>query len=580
VTLFILAYFAGVLTIASPCILPILPVVMAGAGRPFRNSGLPVLMGLALTFAAVASLASVAGGWAVETNRVGRAVALAAVTLFGLSMLIPGLATRLMAPVVSVGAKFANRAGPRVDGGARTWLGYLLLGLATGLLWAPCAGPVLGLILSGAALQGPSVATGLLLLAYALGASTSLAAGLLLSGRLLAWVKRAMPWGDGLRRALGVAIVIGVAAIWTGLDTGALTRLSLASTFALESRLFAALSPAQPAHPTAAANDVAKDAELSKPLSAIVGTMQWLNTPPLTAADLRGKVVLVNFWTYSCINCLRALPYVRGWAQKYKDQGLVTIGVHTPEFAFEKDIGNITTAAKRLGVVYPIAVDSDFRIWRAFDNDAWPALYFFDADGRMRHQAIGEGEYAKSENMIQELLAQAGRKPVAAVSDIGGDGAQAAADGGNLRSPETYLGYGKSTGFTSPGGIREDAPSHYRDIAHLPLNRWSLEGVWTVGLEFALLNDDAGSVSIRFHARDVHLVMGPATGGMPIRFRVTIDGMPPGAHHGSDTDADGWGTMTDTRLYQLIRQSGEISDRSFEIRFSGPGARAYVFTFG
>ncbi|MDB5503554.1 MAG: cytochrome biosis protein [Tardiphaga sp.] len=578
-TLSILAYAAGVLTIASPCILPILPIVLAGTGKPFRRSGLPLLIGLALTFAAVASLAAVAGGWAVEANRAGRAIALVAVTLFGLSMLLPGLAARLMAPLVFVGARLSDRVGRRGSGDNQTWQASILLGVATGFVWAPCAGPVLGLILTGAALRGPGLETTLLLFAYALGASTSLAVGMLLGGRLLVLVKQAMPWGDGLRRSLGAAIVIGAAAIWTGLDTGTLTRLSLPSTFAFENNLVTTLRP-QAIGPKSTAPDSAESPALPQPLSSVLGAVQWLNTPPLTAADLRGKVVLVNFWTYSCINCLRALPYIRGWAQKYRDRGLVVIGVHTPEFAFEKDVGNVTKAAAMLGVSYPIAIDSDFKIWRAFDNNAWPALYFIGADGRVRHQAIGEGDYVASENAIRQLLAEAGRNPETEVAGIEGEGVQAAADGVDVQTPETYLGYGQATGFTSPGGAREDVPSSYRDIAHLPLNRWTLDGVWTISREFAELSDKTGSISFRFHARDLHLVVGPAVTGAPIRFRVTIDGAPPGANHGADTDADGWGSIMDTRLYQLIRQSSGIVDRTFKIEFSGGGVRAYVFTFG
>jgi cytochrome c biogenesis protein CcdA/thiol-disulfide isomerase/thioredoxin len=580
VTLFILAYAAGALTIVSPCILPIVPIVLTGAGKPFRRHGLPLLIGLALTFAAVASLAAVAGGWAVEANRIGRTIALLALTLFGVSMLIPGPAARPMAPLVLAGNRLSDWSRGGSHDGNGTWLASVLLGVATGLVWAPCAGPVLGLILTGAALRGPGFDTALLLLAYALGASSSLAAGMLLGGRLAALAKQAMPWGDKVRRVLGAAIVLGAAAMWTGFDTGPLTRLSLANTFAFENRLVTALRPSPAAHPNPVVTNTVANSALSGPLLSVLGTTQWLNTPPITAADLRGQVVLVNFWTYSCINCLRALPYVRSWAAKYKDQGLVVIGVHTPEFAFEKDVGNIKSAADMLGVTYPIAVDSDFRIWRAFDNNAWPALYFLGSDGRIRHQAIGEGDYLASEAVIQKLLAEAGHDANMNVAEVEGEGAQAAADIGNLKSPETYLGYGQGSGFTSPGGIREDVPSLYRTIASLPLNRWTLDRTWTIHREFAELNDQTGSVSIRFHARDVHLVMGPSVPGTEIRFRVTIDGVAPGLNHGADTDADGWGTILDARLYQLVRQTDGSTDRSLKIEFIGKSARAFAFTFG
>ena len=293
----------------------------------------PMLLGLAFAFAAVASLASVAGGWAVDANRYGRIVALALMTLFGLTMLVPALAERLTRPVVSIGSRLLGWAGQRTMASGATAGSSMLLGVATGLVWAPCAGPVLGLILTGAALRGPSVETSLLLLTYGLGAATSLAAGLLFGRRLLALVRQSAPWGNGLRRILGAAVVAGAAVIWLGLDTGLLTRLSSIGTNLFEQRLIAALR-----------YEPALDAA---PGDALFGAQQWLNTQPLRRDDLRGKVVLVNFWTYSCINCLRALPHIRAWADRYKDRGLVVIGVHTPEFAFEKDVANVRERRSR-----------------------------------------------------------------------------------------------------------------------------------------------------------------------------------------------------------------------------------------
>jgi cytochrome c biogenesis protein CcdA/thiol-disulfide isomerase/thioredoxin len=579
-TFIFLAYAAGLLTIASPCILPILPIIAARADQPFRRAGLPLLVGLALTFAVVASLASVAGGWAVDANRYGRGIALGGLVFFGLTMLLPGFAAWTMAPFVSLGVRLSDWAGDRAAVENRTTLTSLLLGIATGLVWAPCAGPVLGLILTGAALNGPSSETTFLLLAYGLGAATSLAGGLLLGGRLLAPFKRSSSWNEGLRRVLGAAVVVGTIAIAAGLDTGVLTRLSTASTTAFENTLVHALQPAR-AEGTATTVRSAQAASLPAPLSSVLGTKQWLNTPALAAGDLRSKVVLVNFWTYSCINCLRVLPYVRAWAEKYKDQGLVVIGVHTPEFAFEKDVDNVRNATGMLGVKYPVAIDSDFRIWRAFDNNAWPAIYFIDANGVVRHQAIGEGDYIISEKVIQKLLAEANHKPEAAdLAKVEGDGAQAAADGVGLRSSETYLGFGQASGFFSPGGARSDEPSTYRHVAKLPLNKWTLGGAWTIGREFAVLGEKGGSIAFHFQARDLHLVIGPSSQTRPTRFRVTIDGMPPGADHGADADADGWGMLKDTRLYQLVRQAAEVRDRTFKIEFDDPGVKAYVFTFG
>jgi thiol-disulfide isomerase/thioredoxin len=413
-----------------------------------------------------------------------------------------------------------------------------------------------------------------------LGAATSLAAGLLLGGRLLAVVKRSARWGDGLRRILGAAVVAGAATIWLGLDTGLLTRWSSASTNSLEQDLIATLRKA-PALALGTAAYAAPGPALSRPQRSLLGARQWLNTQPLRAEDIRGKVVLVNFWTYSCINSLRALPYVRAWAEKYKDRGLVVIGVHTPEFAFEKDVANVRQASASLGVFYPVAIDSDYGIWRAFNNQAWPAFYFIGADGLVRHHVLGEGDYDQSERLIQQLLSEAKGAPVASdIVAVTGDGPQAAADERDLRSPETYIGYAQARNFASPDGVREDAPSLYRTVSALPLNRWGLAGVWTIGGEFATLGDKSGSITYRFHARDLHLVLAPPSQGQPIRFRVKIDGAPPGADHGFDVDAEGRGSVQEARMYQLVRQSGAVADRTFEIEFFDAGVRAYAFTFG
>ena len=580
-TLFILAYLAGVLTIVSPCILPVLPFVLARVGQPFRRNGLPMLVGMAFAFATVASLAAVTGGWAIELNRHGRTLALVLIALFGLALLFPGLSARLTAPLVALGERLSRTADERVAGGGSTIGWSALLGVATGLLWAPCAGPVLGLILAGAALGGPSLETTLLLLLYASGAATSLAVALLSGGRLLSTMKRSLGFGDGLRRALGAGVLASVMAISLGIDAGLLTRISSSGTTAVEQMLIDLVRPASTGKASSTASLVTPAHAEAKPAAPLFGATRWLNASPLTTENVKGKVVLVNFWTYSCINCLRVLPHVRAWAEKYGDRGLVVVGVHTPEFAFEKDIANVAKAAVSLGVNYPIAIDNDFAIWRAFGNQAWPALYFIGADGHVRHHVLGEGGYDRSERLIQQLLTEANGAPVASdvVATIG-KGPQAAADEGNLRSGETYIGYAQARNFASPGGIREDLPSLYRTLAALSLNRWSLAGVWTIGGEFATLNDPAGSITYRFHARDLHLVLAPPDRGRPIRFRVRIDGAPPGADHGSDVDAEGLGNVREDRLYQLIRQTGQVADRTFEIEFLDAGVRAYAFTFG
>jgi len=320
----------------------------------------------------------------------------------------------------------------------------------------------------------------------------------------------------------------------------------------------------------------------SKPqLSSLERATEWLNAPPLTPAALRGKVVLVDFWTYTCINWLRTLPYVRAWADKYRDQGLVVIGVHAPEFSFEKNVDNVRWAAKEMRVDYPIAVDSDHVIWRAFKNQYWPALYFIDAQGRARHHHFGEGAYEQSEMIIQRLLAEAG---VGGVGDdlvsVDARGLEAAADWGSLKSPENYVGYQRAQNFASPGGAVLDKPRMYQLPARLRLNDWALSGDWTVRKESAALNKANGTIAYRFHARDLHLVMGPAVPGTSVRFRVRIEGQPPGAAHGVDVDERGDGTITEQRLYQLIRQPKPIADRQFEIEFLGSDVEIFAFTFG
>ena len=316
-------------------------------------------------------------------------------------------------------------------------------------------------------------------------------------------------------------------------------------------------------------------------LPSLASASEWLNSPPLTAAELRGKVVLVEFWTYTCIYWIRTLPHVRAWAEKYKDQGLVVIGVHTPEFAFEKDLDNVRQAAKAMRVEYPIAIDNDYAIWRAFKNNAWPALYFVDARGRIRHHHLGEGEYEKSEKVIQQLLSEAGvggigRELVA----VDGRGVEAAADWRSLKSPETYVRYERAASFASPGGAVLDKRHVYTAPAQLRLNYWALSGDWTVGKQLTVLNKPNGRIVYRFHARDLHLVMGPAARGTSVRFRVLIDGQPPLAAHGVDVDEQGYGTVTEQRLYQLIRQPKPITDRQFEIEFLDSGVEAFAFTFG
>jgi thiol-disulfide isomerase/thioredoxin len=316
-------------------------------------------------------------------------------------------------------------------------------------------------------------------------------------------------------------------------------------------------------------------------LPSLGGATGWLNSEPLTAAGLRGNVVLVSFWTYTCINWLRQLPYVRAWAEKYKDHGLVVIGVHTPEFAFERNMENVRRAAKDLQVTYPTAIDSDYAIWRAFDNHYWPALYFVDAQGQIRHHHFGEGQYEQGEMILQQLLLEAGNDAIGTeLISVAGRGFETAADWGSLRSPENYLGYDRTENFASPGDLVLDTPQGYAAPARQRLNEWALAGDWTAGSEATRLNTANGRVVCRFHARDLHLVMGPARHGESLHFRVLLDGAAPGAAHGLDVDERGSGTLSEQRLYQLIRQPLPIADRLFEIEFLDAGVEVYAFTFG
>ena len=316
-------------------------------------------------------------------------------------------------------------------------------------------------------------------------------------------------------------------------------------------------------------------------LPSFDGATGWLNSPPLTATDLSGKIILVNFWTYTCINWLRQLPYLRAWAEKYADHRLVLIGVHTPEFGFEHDLANVRRAVRDMRIDYPVAVDNDYAVWSAFDNHYWPALYFADAQGRIRHHHFGEGEYQQSEMVIQQLLAEAGTTDYAhELVPVDARGVEAPADWASLRSPENYTGYERTGNFASPGGAVPGKRHAYEIPPQLRLNHWALSGDWTMEEQAVTLNEAGGQIAYRFHARDLHLVMGPAAPGTSVRFRVRIDGQPPGAAHGADVDDEGNGTAAGQRLHQLIRQPGPVTDRTFEITFLDPGAQAYAFTFG
>jgi cytochrome c biogenesis protein CcdA/thiol-disulfide isomerase/thioredoxin len=564
---YFLSYLGGFITILSPCILPVLPFVFARADRSFRQSGLPLLLGMAITFTVFSTLAVIGGGWVVAASQWGRWVALALLLFFGVSLIFPHFLEILLSPLA--------RWGGRVSGTNEqaSWPQSLLLGMATGLLWAPCAGPILGLILTAAAIKGGSQgawSSASYLFAYALGAATSLALALAAGGKLLGTLKKYLRAERMVRVILGGLVILAVLAISLNWDRDLLTKVAKVQTDTWEQKLlqtFHSGATPEKTSPAVEADSLPVEGELPE----ISGATHWLNSPPLSRESLKGKVVLVDFWTYSCINCLRTLPYVKAWVEKYKDAGLVVIGVHTPEFAFEKDLENVSKAVHDLGVTYPVALDNDYKIWNAFQNNYWPAHYFIDRQGHIRHHHFGEGEYARSEQILQRLLADGAPLKETSLVEVHGQGAQARPELTELKSPETYIGDRRA----------ENRVIDFQAGMPLQLNQWALVGDWKVDEEKAVLQKPHGKIFFRFHARDLHLVLG-APAGKEIRFRVRLDGHPLADNHGADTDSQGDGVVKEQRLYQLIRQqtTAPVQDHTFEIEFLDSGVQAFAFTFG
>ncbi|CAH1903832.1 Cytochrome c biogenesis protein CcdA [Candidatus Nitrotoga sp. HW29] len=563
---FFLAYLGGLLTIFSPCVLPVLPFIFARSDQSFRHSGLPILLGMAATFTLLASFAAVGGAWLVQINQYGRYVAMLLLLLLGIALIFPALSERLMRPFVSLGGRLQQHADQQGN-----FKGSLLLGVAVGFLWAPCAGPILGLVLAGAALNGANLYSALLLLVFAAGAATSLGLALLAGGRMFKLMKRGLGAEEWVRRGLGIAVVTGVVVIALGWDTRFLAQFTYLNTANTEQKLIAQLAH-KPGAP------IVNKTFTMPPLT---GATQWLNSAPLSSEMLRGKVVLVDFWTYSCINCLRTLPYLKAWDEKYRAQGLVIIGVHAPEFAFEKDQRNVQQAIHDLGITYPVVMDNQYVIWNAYKNEYWPAHYLFDTNGKIRHKHFGEGAYKETEQMIQTLLKET-YPGVLVMNDklvnVAGTGATAAA-ADTERSPETYLGYARQKNLASPEALRKDVISTYSMPGVLQPNQWALQGKWLISEQSAALPTAGGAISYQFRGRDLHLVLGSRS-DKPVRFKVTLDGVAPGANRGGDIDALGNGTILQQRLYQLIRHNGKIGFHTFRIEFLDGGAEAFAFTFG
>ena len=568
-------FLAGVLTIASPCILPIVPFVFARPGQSVLRGTLPLLAGLVAAWASVVVLAAAGAAWAAQAHDIGRAVGLAVLAIVAATLLSDRLAGLAARPFTDLGGRLSGRAGTGIAAS-------LVTGVAVGLLWAPCAGPVLALVLTGGAASGSPLATGLAAGAYAAGAATSLAVVVSVGRRLAAALRASSAVAHRLRQVAGVAALAAVLAIASGFDATVLAQLPAPASSGIENALLQRLpAKAREVAMPASSQVFRSSLPVLGDLPSFAGAADWLNGPPLTAEALRGKVVLVQFWTYSCINCIRTLPFVRAWAQSYAAEGLVVIGVHTPEFAFEHDENNVRRALARFGLTYPVAIDNGFKVWRAFGNESWPGFALVDAQGRIRYRTAGEGQESRTEQAIRDLLTEAGaaREPVATPAAPPAPGEQAAADWDHLRSDETYLGYAQATRFASRETVAADRPQVY-SFADLPANRWGLSGTWTIASDRAIAAAADGRVAYRFNARDLHLVLGAGQSGHPIRFQVTVDGHAPGPDHGSDIDAEGFGTVTETRLYQLVRQADGPRARTVEIRFLNPGVEAYAFTFG
>lgn len=385
---------------------------------------------------------------------------------------------------------------------------------------------------------------------------------------------------DSARRALGTAGIVAFVAFALCSHANVLTRSEIMNTSKAEDSLVGALNPRLLSAQATLASGFHSSLGDEGSMPELGGAVSWLNSAPLSRQSLRGKVVMVDFWTFTCINSLRPLPYLRNWAAKYKDAGLIVIGVHTPEFSFEHEPINVQNSVHNLNVAFPVAIDSNYRIWQSFNNQYWPAQYLVDAKGRIRYHHFGEGDYGEIERAIQELLKENGTTVVSETSSATGVGIEAAPEWAEARSPETYVGYRQAQNFASPERVHKDSTQAFSTPATLSLNHWGLSGSWNVNAESAVLQSAPGKVVFRFHSRDLHLVLAPAQDGKPVRFIVRLDGAAPGENRGVDTAADGSGEIREPRLYQLIRQKGPIIDRTFEIEFLDPGIQALDFTFG
>jgi cytochrome c biogenesis protein CcdA/thiol-disulfide isomerase/thioredoxin len=573
-SLYIIVYLAGILTILSPCILPVLPFVFASTQKSFVKGALPLLLGMSVTFSAFSALAIIGGEWVVGASQWGRGLALVFLSLFALALLFPSISEKIFAPAVNFGSKIGvsptQGQGPRFGSS-------LLIGVSTGFLWAPCAGPILGLVLTGAAVQKNLLTSIFLLMSYSAGASSSLALALVSGQKFLGSMKKALGVDQVVKKVLGALVLVGVAVIALGLDQKILGPISKIETAGLEEKLLGVLA--------------------SQKKSEVVQTqtpgwpdfpegLQWFNSKALTQKDLQGKVVLIDFWTYSCINCLHTLPSVKDWAAKYKDQGLVVIGVHTPEFGFEKVPDNVKKAIADLGVTYPVVLDNDFKIWNSFQNRYWPAHYFINRQGQVVYHHFGEGNYQESEEKIKELLMQpAGVLGKALGSDLpstspatSGTPSPQAAAAALPATPETYLGLGKTHSLITVPRAQDEKILVYKPIELAQLHHWTVQGRWALQDTFAETKEKGDKLKIQFLGRSAHIVL---ASDKPQGFLIKVDGQPPKAWHGVDIDEEGRGQVSGNRLYDILANdtSKSASVHNLEIEFLAPGIQAYSLTF-
>lgn len=566
---FLIAFIGGFLTIAAPCILAVLPIILGSTvGQQNKLRPLVIVLGLTLSFTGFGVLFTYVTSLFGLSNNTLRTVALLFLGLFGLALIFPQVFEKIVASIQNFFRETfpAKKTSANLKQPKKGLLNAFLIGVSLGLVWVPCAGPILGAILTLAITQSDVTKVILLMLAYSLGAGLPMLAIGYGGNFVISRLKFLKARGELIQKISGVVLLLGVLLIGAGLDTKIAT--SLAEIFPQFNQLEEKILNTNTTELPAMAPTGTKAPE-------ITGTQAWINSPPLTLAALKGKVVIVDFWTYSCINCLRTLPYLNTWHETYKDDGLVIIGVHTPEFAFEKELPNVQKAVKDLNIQYPVVQDNDYKTWQAYDNHYWPAKYIVDRQGNVRFVHFGEGEYAETEKVIQELLFENTQKPNdVVVKDMTED-----VDFTKIATPETYLGYerGELNGNTET--IKVDQPQLFTEPTKIETNRFYFVGSWTVGKEFVTLNKAGGKLMMNYQANKINLVAeSPA---QPVVAKVLLDGQPiPKEKMGKDVRPDGTMMIDKATLYNLVDTDTSYEKHTVTLEFQQSNARVYVFTFG